>query len=194
MKYEWDITTEPTVEPVTYEAIKSHLNLDNNNHKAVLESRIRSVRQQIEKDTGRAFVTQTRTLRLSCFPVGETRIYLPGSPAASITHVKYIDSDGVQQTWSSSDYSLRQGEPGWLQLGHDKDWPEHRSDRDEIEIEFVCGESASTVSEDVKDAIKFKVQASFAELDEKEHDRIMKAHYSLVGGLKIGEEFLSYGG
>ena len=193
MKYEWEVKTEPVVEPVTYEAVKAHLRLDNNNHKAVLESRIRTIRQQMETDTGRAFVTQTRTLRLSRFPIGETRIYLPGTPAASITHVKYIDFAGVQQTWTSDDYSLRQGEPAFLQLEFDKDWPEHRSRQDEVEIEYVCGESASSVREEVRDAIKFMVEATFAETTEKEFERVMATYNSLVDRIKIGEEFVNYG-
>ncbi len=191
---EWEVKTEPSVEPVTLQELKDSIRLDSDLDDKELNSLLTSAREQIELDTGRSFVTQTRVMRLSCFPsASETRINLIGTPVSSITHVKYYDSDGVQQTWSSSNYSLRQGEPAWVQLAYEKDWPEHRSKQDEIEIEYVCGGAVSTVAERVKDAIKLKVKAEFAETDSKEHERIMMSYDAIVQGLRIGEEFLTYG-
>lgn len=192
MRYEWEVKTAPAAEPVSVAEVKAHLRVDHSNDDTELGYLIESARLELERMTGRAFVTQTRTLRLSRFPVND-RIYLPGDPVASITHVKFINDGGTQETWTASEYSLRQGAPSWLQLGWEYSWPTHRSTRDEVEIEYVCGVAVDSVDKRVEHAIKLRVQMDYAEQHDKEWERVKRSYDSLVDQLKIGEEFVAYG-
>lgn len=194
MRYSWEIKTAPTLEPVTIAEMKQHLRIGHSEDDTQLKTLIESARLQLERETGLAFVTQTRTLRFSCFPSNlEYKLFLPGEPVASITHVKYYDGDGVQQTWNSSNYTLRQGRPSWVGLNYDVDWPDHRGEQDEIEIEYICGAAVGSVDQRVKHAIKLKVQLDYAEQHNKEWERVNRSYESLKMGLMIGEEFIQYG-
>lgn len=192
----WEITTDSKREPVSVTEVKEHLREDRNDSStdAYIKTLIKSARYRLEAATGRALFTQTRQLRLVSFPPGN-KILLPGYPVASITSVKYYDDSGVQQTWSSAEYSLKDSKPNWLQLGYDYDFPTHRSSRDEIEIEYICGESSvSSIDPRVFHAIYLDVELNYdGYMDDRRRGAAIRAYDSLVDQLKIGEDFLDYG-
>ena len=190
---DWEVKTPPKSEPVTVTSLKSHLRIDGDADDTDLASLIESSRLELERATGLAFVTQTRLLRLSLFPVGQSRIYLPGSPLKAINSIKYFDGE-TQQTWDDTQYILRKGEPGWVQLLPSYSWPAHTSSAYEIEIDYNCGGLVSEVDNRVRTAIKLRCQMDFAELfDAAEYQRVVDSYESFRLQLAIGEEFLTYG-
>jgi uncharacterized phiE125 gp8 family phage protein len=162
-----------------------------------LQALISVARKSLEIETGLVTVTSTRKMFLDCFPdKSYHRLFLYGTPVQSVTHVKYYDADGVQQTWSGSKYQLQEGRPNYIQCKFGETWPVHRSDQDRIEIQYVCGEtSTGAIDERVKQAMKIYCSMLFdGEIIVKDEAvRMERAYQNIVGQLKIGEDFLVYG-
>ena len=71
---------------------------------------------------GRALVTQTWELVINTFPTHEIKMPLP--PLQSVTSVKYDDGEGVEQTLSTSLYTVdTASEPGWIVPPIGTGWP-----------------------------------------------------------------------
>ena len=193
--YELSITSEPASEPITLTELKAHLRVDGVLDDTELGDKLTEARKSIEQLTNRAFFTQTRTLSFNRFDYTTSRIYLPGAPVASITSLTYYDLNGTQQTWDSGNYSLVVGQPSWLQLDYNIDWPDHRSVRDRIVITYVCGASdVADIDARVKSACKLHVELNYdrEELRDKAADRIQNGFDSLITQLRIGDEFQCY--
>jgi uncharacterized phiE125 gp8 family phage protein len=104
---------------------------------------IENVRTQAEKHTGRALITQTLTYYPKAFPDSSgTGLIIPRAPLQSITSVKYIDTNGVLQTWDSAKYVVgtRPGREAILPA-YGEGWPSVRTSGvlNPIEIEFIAG-------------------------------------------------------
>lgn len=65
---------------------------------------IQTARLWAERETERAFLTQTWTLYLDSFPWWRAPIFVPLPPLQSVVWIKYYDQDGTLQTWDSSNY------------------------------------------------------------------------------------------
>jgi len=92
----YKVITAVTAEPVSLADAKLHLRLDDiggsHPHDALVTSLISSAREFAEHYTGRALAQQTLEVALDSFPNGDT-IDLPRPPVASVTSIKYDDSD-----------------------------------------------------------------------------------------------------
>ncbi|MBN1807189.1 MAG: phage head-tail connector protein [Sedimentisphaerales bacterium] len=150
----WKVTTPPSVEPVTLNEAKLHLRVDHTDEDALITSLIKVAREWCENFQNRAYITQTITLTLDEFPDVFT---VPRPPLQSVTSIKYIDTDGVQQTLSSGIYDVdSQSEPGRIALAYGQSWPGIRGDINSVEVVYVAGygDTADNVPERVKAAIK----------------------------------------
>ncbi len=148
------IKKQPTLEPVELAEMRSMLGItqtDDTERDAIILSRISSARKLCEINTRERFITQTWIKYVDCF---YNRIRLL-RPLQSITSVKYIDTDGIQQTLDPSNYKVNIVD-GYLELGYGKSWPSARIESNAIEIEYICGYgNAADVPAPIKDAIKF---------------------------------------
>lgn len=81
------LITAPTVEPVTLAGVKNHLRIDSEDENALITALITTARQLAERDTKRAFITQTWRLYLDESPA---EIYLPKPPLQSVESIKTI--------------------------------------------------------------------------------------------------------
>lgn len=161
-KYWWDDQVQygvsvwtggaPTQEPVSIEEFKQHARIDADADDAWIRRNIVAARKMCETFLKRCFITTTLRLSIDEFP---EVFMLPRPPLVSVTHVKYIDLNGVQQTVSSADYIVdAYREPGRITLGYGESWPSARVQTNSIEVKYVAGYgAASAVPETIKTAI-----------------------------------------
>ena len=119
---------------------------------------ITTARKMAETYTLHALVTQTWELVLDGFPTGG--IVVPMPPLQSVTTIKYIDTDGVEQTLNALLYSVDTDTiPGLITPVYDETWPTDVRDQvNAVRVRFVAGfGDASDVPEDIKSWIKIMV-------------------------------------
>ena len=123
----------------------------------IVNSLIKTARQVAENYTHRAFITQTWDMNFDTFP---TVIAVPNPPLVSVTHVKYYDTAGSQQTIAAADYIVDapagpQCLPGRITLAPDDSWPSVQVRTNAIVVRFIAGYgAASAVPEPIKSAMK----------------------------------------
>ena len=159
--------TAPDVEPVTKAEVKIHLRLATTDAEAaaytteddLLNRLITVARTQAEQETGRAFITQTKTLYLDEWPGGkEIRLPYPPLQSATVTY-RLEDDDDYDETLSTVDTDTV-SEPGRLVLQPEETWPSGTLYTDKpIKIEFDCGygDESDDVPEGIKSAILLKI-------------------------------------
>lgn len=140
------LITGPTAEPLDWARVQKQIRQDGNEADAefVTNVLIPAGRDRGEQRTGRAFVgPQTWQLILDSFPP-EDYIELPLPPLIDVDFVKYRDTAGVLQTWSSTLYlteipagprCLR----GRIALPFAGIWPITLRQRGAVTIQFQCG-------------------------------------------------------
>jgi len=147
--YSLSLITAPTTEPISVADAKKQLELATSYtaHDQHLAMLITAARQYVETHTGLAICTQTWDYSFDRWPSTNEPIYLPRSPVASVTHVKYYDGDGNQQTWSSAQYVVSTGRnPATIRLAYGYSWPSYRVQPESLSIRMVCGYGASNTS------------------------------------------------
>ena len=149
------LVTAPTTEPLTIAEIKEAANIDDDlvdsvSEQAYIDNLIRSARFSAEAATRRALITQTWELSFVQFPSWYITIPLP--PLQSIVSIKYIDTDGVEQTLDSSLYIVdTKSEPGVISPAYGEVWPTSRYQLNGVTIRFIAGYGAAAA---VPDGIK----------------------------------------
>ena len=154
---QWKVSAAPASEPVTLAEAKLHLRVDISDDDDLITSLIKVARIWSEGYQNRAYVNQSITLKMNKF---QNRLELPRSPLGSVTSVKYLDTEGSEQTLSSSFYDVdTTSEPGLVTLAYGQNWPAIRDVHHAIEVIFVAGygATAANVPETVKAAIKLIV-------------------------------------
>lgn len=164
----------PSVEPVTLAEAKSWLRVEVTDDDVLIINLIRAARIKAEAETCRAFITQTWDLKADKFA---DSIALPMPPYQSITSVKYIDTDGAEQTVASTDYTTTEKSGiTYLVLAYDKTWPATRDMHDAVTIRFIAGYGlAVAVPELIKSAIKTMV----ADMYENRESQVNSSLFSL---------------
>lgn len=152
------LVTAPAEEPISLQDATAHLRLeDDATDVALVNSLIKAARQEAENHTHRAFITQTWDLNFDTFP---TVIKIPKSPLVSVTHVKFYDTAGAQQTLAASNYIVDapagpQCLEGRITLSATGAWPAIQVRTNAISVRFVAGYGvAFAVPEPIKSAMK----------------------------------------
>lgn len=126
----------------------------------IVNALIETAREDAENFTKRALITQTWDLNLDTFP---TVIRIPKPPLVSVTHVKYYDTTGTLQTFSSSSYIVDapagpQCLEGCISLAPNQSWPSIQTRKNAVTVRFVAGYgAASAVPESIKQAMKLMI-------------------------------------
>lgn len=172
MHYALTVKSAPANEPVTLAEAKSHAKVDHDYEDGVLNTIIAAARVSAEKYLQRALVTQTLTMTLDKFPgyhpfvpeltwhgYRESTIYLPRSPVQSVSEVRYLDTEGVQQTLATDRYRVdTDSEPARIVPVWDELWPPTRPTTRAVEVDFVAGYGeAADVPQGIKLAILMMV-------------------------------------
>lgn len=149
----FDISDAPDVEPVTTAEVKTELRLTTTDHDTMISNKIIACRMAAEAYLHRALITQTIVAYWTDF---EARMELPYGNAQSVTHIKYLDGDGTQQTLAATRYraDLKSLAP-WIGLEYNQSWPTTRGVSNSIEVTYVAGYGATSaaVPEPIRAAI-----------------------------------------
>lgn len=154
---DWKVSTAPSIEPVTLAEAKLHLRVDSTSDNDLITELISTTRQWCEGYQNRAYIEQSITAKLDSF---SDIMSLPMPPLISVTSIKYYDTNGDQQTLSSSYYDVdTTSEPGLITLAYNQTWPTVRGIHHAIEIIYKAGygDEASDVPEHIKSVIKLLV-------------------------------------
>lgn len=146
------LITAPTKEPVTLQEAKDHLRVAADDDDSIISEQIVSARMWVEGYLRRALFTQTWELYLNEFP---DCIELPYPPLQSVTWVKYIDSDGVEQTLATTEYSVHdQNEPALIVEAYSKTWPSIRDELNAVAVRYDAGwDNVANIPSPIKAAI-----------------------------------------
>lgn len=158
------IVTPPSAEPVSLSEAKAQLRLEHTADDAFVGTLIKSAREYVEQVCWCGLVTQTVELVMNSFPdwcypsqgsfVGGSKFELPFGRLVSVTSVKYIDVNGVEQTMSPADYSVDNvSAPGRIYLGYNKTWPSTRAQWDAVRVQYIVGTDDETVPASLKQAM-----------------------------------------
>ena len=148
-----DLVTGPTTEPITLAEVKTHLRVTQDLDDSLLTASIKAARQEFEEYTERQILAATWRLYLPDFPGYDSGyyrrrsnvLYLPNPPLVSVDSVKYLDADGVEQTWADTEYdtvtpSGPYARQGWIRPKPFGSWPvSFGGIEDAVRIEFEAG-------------------------------------------------------
>jgi uncharacterized phiE125 gp8 family phage protein len=153
------VITGPAIEPVTLAEVRTQLGITDASDTAsdtTITRRIIEARQWVEAHIRRALITQTLEIRQDCFT---EHIKLPHPPVVSITSVKYIDTDGTEQTLSASDYVLDDYPlVPFIREAYGTTWPTTRDEPNAVRVRYVAGYgNASDVPATIREAIMLLV-------------------------------------
>ena len=150
------LVTDSAVEPLEVADLREYLRITHGNEDTLLATLIDAARHYCEDVTGRQFVNASWKITLDSFP---TEILLYKTPISTVTHVKYYDTDNVQQTLvDGTDYETdTDSEPGRIREAQTTSWPSTYTRYDAVEVQFVAGygAAASDVPEKFQQAIRF---------------------------------------
>lgn len=174
------VITQPALEPITLEEAKAHLRVEHTADDDLIGALITAARELAEGYQGRALIDQTIEFYLDEFPAESTttrpvgpetayaqpaatvraEIELP-HPASSVTHIKYYDTDGTEQTLNSALYQTDLvSEPARINPAYGESWPATRQSRmNAVKVTYVAGygDEASDVPAITRSAIKLLV-------------------------------------
>lgn len=144
MWYVPTIVTAAGSEPLTAAQVKAQTRVDFSDDDTLIDRLITAARAHVQQRTGMFLVSQTVDAKCDSFCDLDR---LSFGPVSSITSVKYIDGDGVEQTLSTDVYELRQdGITSAIVLKYGQIWPAPRY-RSQITVRAVVG--YSTIPPDI---------------------------------------------
>ena len=123
-----------------------------------IEDDIQSAREHVEDITRRALLTQTWDYYLDAFPAYNS-IKIPFGNLATVTHIKYTDSDGTETEMTvTTDYIVETNgtQCGRIVLPYGVSWPSFTAyPSNPIVIRFICGwTTAALLPRRIKTAVK----------------------------------------
>lgn len=103
------LITPPSVAPIVLADVKARLRIDHDDDDDVIEGMISAAVDHLDGRSGvlgRCLISQTWDEFFTVRDCAGVWFELALDPVASITHVKYFDSAGAEQTLSSANYEL----------------------------------------------------------------------------------------
>ncbi len=131
------VVITPPAPVVAWAEADAHLKLDGNtDQQAEVEAMVAAATAHIDGPTGwlgRAIGVQTLEARFDGF---DCDLRLPFPPVSSVTSVKYLDGDGVEQTLAADLYD---DFGGLLEPAFGGRWPTARRVREAVRVRYVAG-------------------------------------------------------
>jgi uncharacterized phiE125 gp8 family phage protein len=149
------LTSGPAAEPVTLAEAKAHMRVDGSAEDTLISSLIITSRLHIEAALGLAFITQSWSYFIDCWPATRD-IRLPLRPVQSVTAVRLYATDESIETVPAGTYVLDgSGTPARLVRNVATAWPRPSRPANGIEIAFTAGygNAAANVPGPIRQAI-----------------------------------------
>ena len=168
----YKVTTESEKLAVPLEDARLQLRLDDLAHDdAYVEALIYAQVSYVEAQYACALLSKTIEEYHSEFPaLSSDALWLRIAPFQSITSVKYIDSDGAEQTWTSSEYDTKIYKSGAFVIPKpDYVWPSDLATRpDAVKITYEAGYGATpaTIPHFVKLGILARVGRAYTQRED----------------------------
>lgn len=146
------LITAPATLPVTIDEVASHIRVsDDPDETYYLTSLIDSAAAYIDGVYGMGFCMMPQTLELMIDQFTNT-IKIPVYPVSSVVSIKYIDTEGTEQTLEESKYTLNSyGNMPTVAPSYNEQWPSTRNISGAVKIQFIAGFSA--LPQDLKHAV-----------------------------------------
>jgi len=154
------LITPATLLPVTVAEAKLQARLDDDVLDTRVSAYITTATQMAEQITGRAIMPQTWELSLEEFPC---EFELTRVPVVSVTSLKYLDFNGVQQILSSDLYTLDAADDfgeACVEPAYGTSWPIARCQSNAVVLRYLAGYAdAASVPQSIRDWIILMVSA-----------------------------------
>ncbi len=163
------LKTGPATTAISLAEAKAFLRVDSDydDDDAYITSLIGVATNVVEQFTRRRLITQTYNIYYDEFP---PFMDLQVGNVASVTHVKYYDTDNTLQTLNTSEYDVDiRVKPGRIYQAEDGNFPDTYERANSVEVEFIVGSAAS----DVEDAIKQAMYIVIGRYYENRQDVVM---------------------
>ncbi len=138
--------------------LKSHLRVDYTDDDALITTLALAAAQFFETQTNLSIINKTYVMTLADWPIGDF-INLPRAPVQSVTSVQYLDTSGVWQTLSVSNYQVDiTSQPACVIRGSGAIWPSVKNEAiPAVKVTFVAGYGTDSTAVPVliQAAIKF---------------------------------------
>ncbi len=152
-------TAPPAKEPLTLAQAKTHLRveLDETDEDDLINADIAAARASAETFMRRQLITATWELYLDAFP---TEIQIPRPPLQGVNSIKYIDTDGAEQTLDSSVYTVdTKSMVGRVVLAYGESWPSTRVQIQSVIVNYDAGygDDEADISPDIIAGMKLAI-------------------------------------
>lgn len=147
-------TVKPIGYPVDVDDVKTTGRISTTAHNSMILGLISAATEAVEQICNRSLITQTWEYVIGNFMWEQ--LQLPRPRLISVTGVQYIDTNGDEQTASSSLYQINtNSEPGIIMIQPGSQWPAVGSGYTEpVTITYIAGYGgADDVPEPIKQAI-----------------------------------------
>lgn len=151
------LKTAQTGPTVTDAELKLYAKIDLTDDDALVTDLNSTAEEYVKDRLEKSLRFETFELFLDAFPVSGCPIEICRTRLDSVTSIKYIDTDGVEQTLAASEYKVDgKAEPAAIYEAFQKTWPSTRNEVNAVTVEFVAGfgEAVTTVPEQFKTMIK----------------------------------------
>ena len=131
------VITAPTYEPISAADVAEYIRVDDlAQDELLLEGMITAARQYLEQYLSRPIATQTLEEALT----GWANPIVLDSSLQSVTSIKYLDLNGVEQTLASNQYLVdTYSEPAQITPAYNVEYPELYAVPNNVKIRYVAG-------------------------------------------------------
>ena len=161
---------------------KQHLRVDGTDDDILISSLITQAREYCEDYQKKKYITQTLELVLDEFP--NIIEFKACSPVQSVTSIKYIDENSVEQTIDPSNYIV-DTDSFVARVVPRSSWP-MTNGINSVRVRFVAGYgNESAVPESVKWAMVLHMRTLYDDLKPEEQTKLEKARDNLLGMRRV---------
>lgn len=105
--YSLQVVTPAASYAVTVDELKTELSISDSAWDAKLVTLIKEATEQLEVATGRVLLVATYCEFYDFLPLAAwSTMRLHRAPAIAVSSIKYLDTNGVEQTWAADQYTL----------------------------------------------------------------------------------------